>query len=162
MYKASRTFIDSRQKHSPSFKLLVPNNVVQLGTGEPNQCFLNSHGFVNEKKEQGQNYVCLSGWLVGPYDNISNSTEFVQHWWVGDRSGNHFDTTPHHTENFEYILDMAIYYFAQKNYDRIKSCVAMSILNKNGSYYLLRNSNDLELELEEIPELKTELLFKYI
>jgi hypothetical protein len=160
MYKASRKFIESRQKYSPGFRLTIPNSVAQLGTGEPNQCFLNSRGFVKDKKEQGEHFVSLSGLLVSPYNKLSDSTEIVQHWWVGDMAGKHFDTTLHISENLEYILDMEIYGFAFKNYERIRSCVAISILEKSSRYYLLRDAKTLELD--EISEFKTELLFEYI
>ena len=140
--------------------LVIPTYVEKLSSGEPYKCFENSKAFVAEKKANGEDYISLSGWLVKPYDKISESTEIIQHWWAGDAKGKRYDTSPLISDAKEYVLDFNINNFAHLNYDKIKSCVAMSILYKNGKFYLLKNVETMELE--EIKELKTELLFKYI
>ena len=159
MYKATRDFIKAREKYCPG-NLVVPRKVEKLGTGEPFKCFENSRNFVAEKKTIGEKYVSLSGWVIKPYDKVNDSTEIIQHWWVGDGKGNHFDTSPYISDNEEYVLDFNIYNFAFENYEKIKSCVAMSLLYKGNKFYLLKNVDTMELE--EIEELRTEFLFKYL
>lgn len=159
MYKATRDFIKAREKHCQS-SLVVPTHVEKLGTGEPYKCFENSKAFVAEKKANGENFISLSGWLIKPFDKISNSTEIIQHWWAGDEKGKQYDTSPYISNNEEYVIDFNINNFAHANYEKIKSCVAMSLLYKDGKYYLLKNVENMELE--EIKELKTESLFKYL
>jgi hypothetical protein len=159
MYKATRDFLKARGKHCQS-SLVLPTHVEQLRTGEPYKCFENSRAFVAEKKANGENYISLSGWLVGPYDAINESTEIIQHWWVGDATGKHYDTSPNIKNGEEYVLDFNITNFAFANYDKIESCVAKSLLYKKGKFYLLENVTTMELK--EIKELKTELFFKYI
>jgi hypothetical protein len=158
MYKATREFIKARAKHCDS-SLVVPKHVKKLGTGEPYKCFENSRDFVAKKKANGEDYISLSGWLIMPYDKVSYSTEIIQHWWVGDSKGYQYDTSPYIHDTAEYVLDFNLNNYAHANYDRIKSCVAMSLLYKNEKFFLLKDV--VTMDFEEIKELKTELLFNY-
>ena len=158
MYKATRDFIAERQKCT-EFKLSIPSFVKKIGGGEPNKCFENSLEFVKEGKVNGIKYVCLSGWLVQPFNKEKNSTAIIQHWWNGDNQGNHYDTSPLINDNEEYVLDYALYEFSNLNIEKIKSNVAMSLLYQNGKFELLTNFKTMEFS--PIKELRTELLFKY-
>ena len=158
MYKATRDFINARQKFS-EYKLSIPTNVKRIGGGNANDCFGNSVAFVEEGKAKGIKYVCLSGWLVQPYNKEKNSTSIIQHWWNGDSQGNQYDTSPLINDNEEYVLDFALYEYSRINIERIKSNVAMSLLYQNGIFELLTNFETMEFQF--IPELRTEFLFKY-
>ena len=158
MYRATRDFMSARQKFT-EFKLSIPTNVKRIGGGKANDCFGNSVAFVEEGKANGIKYVSLSGWLVQPYNKEKNSTSIIQHWWNGDSLGNHFDTSPLINDNEEYVLDFALYEYSRINFEKIKSNVAMSLLYQNGIFELLTNFETMEFQF--IPELRTELLFKY-
>jgi hypothetical protein len=157
MYRATRDFIAARQKHT-DFKLQMPS-VKRIGGGEPNKCFVNAMAVVKKGKEEGLNYVALSGWLVQPYDKENNCTAIIQHWWNGDGVGKHFDTTPLINDYEEYVLDFALYEFSRTNFEQIKSNVARSLLYQNGSFEILINPETMEFM--PASNLTTEVLFKY-
>lgn len=157
MYKATRDFIKERQKQI-EFKLTTPQ-VKHIGGGEPNKCFENAMAVVEKGKAEGVRYVALSGWLVQPYDKEKNCTAIIQHWWNGDTTGIQFDTSPLINNYEEYVLDFALYEYSRTNIERIKSNVAMSLLYQNGIFSVLLD--DKEMIFSIVPELKTELLFKY-
>ena len=159
MYKATRDFINARKKWTKD-PLRFPKYVKKLGTGEFNKCFENANNFLTERKKLGEKITLISGWLINPYDVNSDSTAIVQHWWCGDDQGNQFDTTPGVTDEQEYIIDFDINNFAVKNFKSIKSCVGMSLLYRNRSFFLLRDADSMLFE--EIIELRTERLFKYL
>jgi hypothetical protein len=159
MYKATRDFINARKKHTNS-PLRLPSGVKKLGTGLPSQCLNNSKTFSKEQKELGNDVIMISGWIIHPYDKVSESTEIIQHWWNSDAKGNNFDTTPYVTNELEYVIDFDINNYAYTNSDILESHVGMSLLYKGGKFFLLKNPQIMELE--EITELKTELFFKYI
>ena len=159
MYKATRDFINARKKHTDS-PLRLPSFVKQLGTGLPNQCLTNSRNFANEQKALGNDVIMLSGWIVHPYNKISESTEIVQHWWNGDTKGNNYDTTPYVTSELEYVIDFDINNYAYSNSNKIESHVGMSLLYKESKFFLLKNPQTMEFE--EIKELKTEMFFKHL
>jgi len=156
MYKATRDFINARQKHT-DFKLVIPSKVTQIPVGAPNKCFSNAWKFAEQESAKGNKMRCLSGWLVQPYDVKTNSTAIIQHWWNGDLMGNQFDTTPNIDKNEEYVLDFALYDFCHLNFEKITTNVAMSLLYQNSKYQLLVNED--EMEFVDIKELKTEYLY---
>ena len=140
------------------FKLSTPQ-VKRIGGGLPNKCFENAMAVVEKGKAEGVRYVALSGWLVQPYDKEKNCTAIIQHWWNGDSFGNQFDTSPLINDQEEYVLDFALYEFSRTNFEKIKSNVAMSLLYQDGVFSILTNEQDMSFV--PMPELKTELLFKY-
>lgn len=158
MYRATRDFIEARQKQT-EFKLQTPS-VKRIGGGEPNKCFENAMAVVKKGKQEGLNYIALSGWLVQPYDKVNNCTAIIQHWWNGDGEGSHFDTTPLINVNEEYVLDFALYEFSRTNFGRIKSNVAKSLLYQNGRFEILLNP--ATMEFMEASNLTTEVLFEYV
>jgi hypothetical protein len=114
---------------------------------------------VKKGKEEGVQYVALSGWLVQPYDKENNCTAIIQHWWNGDPLGNQFDTTPFVRDDEEYVLDFALYEFGRTNYERIKSNVTMSLLYKGGKFSLLEDEDNMLFV--PINELRTDVFFKF-
>ena len=159
MYKATREFINARKKHTDS-PLRLPSTVRKLESGLPNQCLKNSRNFANEQKALGNEVIMISGWIVHPYDKVSESTEIVQHWWNSDSKGNNFDTTPCVSDELEYVIDFDINNFAYTHSDKLQSHVGMSLLYKNGKFFQLKNAQSMQLE--EIKELKTELFFRFL
>jgi hypothetical protein len=157
MFRATKEFIAARQKHT-KYKITTPQ-VRRIGGGEVSQCFSNAIKVVKKGKEEGVQYVALSGWLVQPYDKENNCTAIIQHWWNGDPLGNQFDTTPFVRDDEEYVSDFALYEFGRTNYERIKSNVTKSLLYKGGKFSLLEDEDNMLFV--PINELRTDVFFKY-
>jgi hypothetical protein len=81
-----------------------------------NKCFQNAAFYSAANKD----FEVVSGWLVG--DNyLDLGTVFVPHYWLRHKTANvYYDTSPsapNDIQNYEYVLDMDIYRFAnQKSY----------------------------------------------
>jgi len=159
MYRATREFIQARQKHT-DFRLSIISNVRKVGGGKANKCFENSCAYTKASKLNGDKIVSLSGWLVQPYDKEKNCTAIIQHWWNGDVNGNHYDTSPLIGNDEEYVLDFALYEYSRINIEKIKSNVAMSLLYQDGEFSLLTDPDTMKFV--ETADLKTELLFNYL
>lgn len=156
MYKATRAFINARQKYT-DFNLVTPSKVTNIPIGQPNKCFTNAYKFAEEETAKGNKMRCLSGWLVQPYDPRSNSTAIIQHWWNGDLNGNHFDTTPNVNSSEQYILDFGLYEYCRLNFEKITSNVAMSLMYQDNKFHLLIDEE--RMNFLEINELKTEYFY---
>jgi hypothetical protein len=129
MYKATRKFIAARQPHT-KWKLEV-KTVRQIGGGQENNCRSNSNAAMISL---GSNNVGqITGWIVGPYDPKTNSTEIIQHWWNWNKGdGTHFDTSPLGPNNrFEYIHDIGLLSWIHENDHRITDHVGSSLLLKD-------------------------------
>jgi hypothetical protein len=158
MYKASREFIKARQKYS-KYKLMVLDNVKSIGGGELNKCFDNAHKQKVKAKKEGKDVMCISGWLVQPYNLKTRSVAIIQHWWNVDEDQNHFDSTPTRSDE-EYVLDFDLYEFARINHDLISSNIGRSLLYQNGKFELLIDEEKmlfLEMDL-----LLTQRFFRYL
>lgn len=153
MFKETRELINARQRFCIYKLNVVP--VTQLGGGIPNDCFENAFNSKNRARGIG----VVSGWVVSPYDASNKSTEIIQHWWNADSDGKHFDTTPFIGKNWEYIVDMDICEYGQQHYDDVDSCVASSLLLKDGRYFAVSEIN-FNLQLRLIDDLSTENLFR--
>ena len=158
MYKASREFIKARQKYS-KYKLMVLENVKRIGGGKPNKCFDNAYEQKVKAKNEGKDVMCISGWLVQPYNLKTRSVAIIQHWWNVDENQNHFDTTPIRSDE-EYILDFELYEFARINHDLISSNIGRSLLYQNGKFELLIDEE--KMLFLEIDLLLTQRFFRYI
>jgi hypothetical protein len=131
MFASTRKFIKQRQSFS---KYVVEKvNVRQIGGGLENDCFNNAYKVLD--REKGIRIV--SGWIIEPFNALTNSTEIVQHWWNIDRNGNYFDTT-FTNHNAEYIVDSALAEFTNDFYDDINSCVGSSLLLKDNCFYRVK------------------------
>ena len=103
--------------------------------------------------------MCISGWLVQPYNLKTRSVAIIQHWWNVDENQNHFDTTPIRSDE-EYILDFELYEFARINHDLISSNIGRSLLYQNGKFELLIDEE--KMLFLEIDLLLTQRFFRYI
>jgi len=129
MYKATREFIKARQPHAKMELKVV--TVKQVGGGQANNCSDNAI----DNAESMDEVRSVTGWLVHPFNPITNTTEIIQHWWNIDMNGNHFDTSPDALGvKCDYVLDFDLYRYAYDNYDEIESIVACSLILKDDAY----------------------------
>jgi hypothetical protein len=159
MYKATREFIKARQPYS-KYSLYVREDVKRIGGGIKNKCFENSLAAKESGTRDNIKVVCMSGWLVQPYDKKNNATAILQHWWNVNSLGEHFDTSPLNNEEEEYVLDFDIYQFSQENLDKIKSNVTKNLMLQDGIFYRLENFETMEFT--ELNNLQIENLFTFI
>jgi hypothetical protein len=156
MYKATRDFIKARQQFS---KYVVEQvSVKQIDGGEPNDCFNNACDTINRTK----GIKLTSGWIIGKFNKFTNSTEIIQHFWNVDKDGNHFDTTPFIGSEFEYVIDCEINAYGQQHYDNVDSCVASSLLLKNGKFVAVDADQNGRLVYRNIGSLSTNKLFEKV
>ena len=154
MYKATRDLIKNRQKYS---KYLIEKVLVkQIGGGEANECFDNAYDML----DHSNGIKMTSGWLVGKFNKYTNSTEIVQHYWNIDKFGNYFDTTPRIGPHFEYVIDCEISCYSQQNYEQVDSCVASSLLLKDGEFLAVDTNDNGSLIFRKIESLDTKNLFE--
>jgi hypothetical protein len=154
MYKATRDFIKARQQFS---KYVVEKvSVRQIDGGKPNDCFNNACDTIDRAK----GITITSGWIVGKFNKFTNSTEIIQHFWNVDKDGNHFDTTPFIGSEFEYVIDCDINAYGQQHYDDVDSCVASSLLLKNGKFVAVDADQKGRLVYRNIDTLSTKNLFE--
>ena len=156
MYKATRDFIKARQQFS---KYVVEQvSVKQIDGGERNDCFNNACDTIDRTK--GIKHT--SGWIIGKFNKVTNSTEIIQHFWNVDKDGNHFDTTPLIGSEFEYVIDCEINAYGQQHYDNVDSCVASSLLLKNGKFVAVDADQNGRLVYRNIGSLSTNKLFEKV
>ena len=95
MYKASRTFISERSRHSRFLVQLV--QVRRHPIHQAQACLENAYlasrmdilGFGSK-----QNLV-VAGWIAHKYHPVNRVSEFAQHWWnFHPVAREYFDTTP--------------------------------------------------------------------
>jgi len=154
MYKATRDFIKARQQFS---KYVVEQvSVKQIDGGERNDCFNNACDTIDRTK--GIKHT--SGWIIGKFNKFTNSTEIIQHFWNVDKDGNHFDTTPLIGSEFEYVIDCEINAYGQQHYDDVDSCVASSLLLKNGKFVAVDADQNGRLVYRNIKDLSTNNFFE--
>jgi hypothetical protein len=128
MRAETKKFIEERQPHAA--KPLKVVDVKLVGGKRPNDCSNNALDVVEEM----DGVRPITGWLVNPVNAFTGEVEILAHWWNADAKGNHFDTTPCMYNEAEYVEDLDLYMFAQKNYNAIDSIVASSLKYKDGSY----------------------------
>ena len=156
MYKATRDFIKARQQFS---KYVVEQvSVKQIDGGERNDCFNNACDTIDRTK--GIKHT--SGWIIGKFNKFTNSTEIIQHFWNVDKDGNHFDTTPLIGSEFEYVIDCEINAYGQQHIDNLDSCVASSLLLKNGKFFAVDADQNGRLVYRNIGSLSTNKLFEKV
>jgi hypothetical protein len=129
MFKATREFINERQPHTEITLKVV--DVKKIGGGNSNNCSDNAIDF----SESNDGYMTVTGWLIHPYNQLTNSTDIVQNWWNVDEQMNYVDTTPDPLKiACEYVLDFDLYKYAFDNYDQLESIVACSLVLSDGRY----------------------------
>jgi len=158
MYKATREFVKARQPHAKMELKVV--SVKQLGGGQANNCSDNAI----DNAENMDGVISVTGWLVHPFNPLTNSTEIVQHWWNIDKNKNYFDTSPDTLGvKCDYVLDFDLYRYAYDNYDEIESIVACSLVLKDGAYTaaLADLSNIRNVRYKPISTLDNKTLFTF-
>lgn len=154
MYKATRILINARQPFSNYVIELV--GVRNVGGGRANDCF----GNATDALSSFPGSTVTSGWLVGKFDPITNSTEITQHYWNVNANGQYFDTTPGVASHYEYVCDCEIADYAQQHLDNVNNCVSSSLLLKDGEFHAV-NKTPQGPSFEPIASLSTSNLFAY-
>jgi hypothetical protein len=155
MYKATRELIKERHKHSEYVLEVV--NVDRRPMMTMGRCMRNS----SEYAEGNDDLTLVSGWLVYPYNELTNSTEIVQHWWNFSISeSQHFDVTIGNFDDCEYVFDIALYEYASHNHDAIASTVGKSLLLRDGKFQAVEEISG-ELKYSEIVSLETKNIFRH-
>lgn len=155
MYKATRELIKERQKHSEYVLEVV--NIDRRPSMKIGRCMRNS----SEYAEDNDDLMLVSGWLVYPYNELTQSTEIVQHWWNFSISeSQHFDVTMGNFDDCEYVFDIALHEYASHNHDAIASTVGKSLLLKNGKFQAVEEISG-ELKYGEIASLETKNIFRH-
>ena len=157
MYTATRRLIKERQQYSGY--VIERVSVKNVGGGAPNRAFSNAYNTLDRKK----GIKMTSGWIVDKFNKFKNSTEITQHFWNVDCSGNYFDTTPlfgSDVADLEYVIDCDIQAYGQKHYDQIDSCVASSLLLRDGEFLAVDIDETGRLVFRSIESLDTRNLFE--
>ena len=131
MFKATRELIKARQPHTDYVVEKV--FVKSIKGGIANKCFENACDY--DENHPGSKTV--SGWIVNKFDERTNSTAIIQHFWNITPDGDFIDSTPNIEEDVEYVIDTEITAFGQENYDYIDSCVCSSLLYQKNQFYLV-------------------------
>ncbi len=154
MYKATKDLIKSRQIFSPyPIKQVF---VKRTNSGVPNDCFHNAISTMNEKSQ----ISVVSGWIVWKFDPNINKTVINQHFWNSNLNGDFFDTTPLPNVEFEYVIDMDISVYGQKNHQLIKSNVCYSLLYIDGEYWAYEEIEGKAVN-HKIDNLSNKNIFKF-
>ena len=156
MYKATRDFISDRKRYAKSPIVFQPN-VKNIAGGELKRCFNNAYDVAQSGKVLGKKIICVSGWIIGKFDELNNCTAIIQHWWNFDDSGHHFDTTPLIGDKVDYVIDLEIYEYGQINFDHVNSNLVPSLMLQNGKYSALIDEESMLFV--DLNDLRTETLF---
>jgi len=156
MNTAKNDLISARQPFS-KFPVREILNVSQLSNGISNGCYENAHATKDAAATTGKKIFIVSGWLVEPYDPVSNSTAIIQHWWNVDANGNHFDITPNLNPDSIYVQDTGLYKFCIDNDPVLITHVGNSLLYINGGFEVLVDTN--LMKFKPVDELKTEYIY---
>lgn len=130
MYKATRQLISARNKYA--HYLVEKVKVRNTGCGRKNDCLNNAANAIDMQK--GTKLV--SGWLVGAYNDFSDSTTIISHFW-NIKDGLYFDTTPGISSAWEYVVDMDLAIYGQEKIDSLADLVCSSLLLRNGEFSLV-------------------------
>lgn len=156
MYKATRDFINDRQKFARYAVREVA--VRQVGGGESGNSYMNAHARIDRE----HNIRIVSGWLVKPYDRMLRKTEILQHWWNVDANAKtYFDVSPDVGKDCEYVLDMDLAEFGIKNFDDPAANVCHAVYLRDGKYTMVDRIFG-ELFYKPIDTLETASLFKKV
>ena len=156
MYKATRDFINARQKFA-RFEVKAVS-VQQIGGGAADSSYMNAHGRIDRER----NIRIVSGWLVKPYNRMLKKTEILQHWWnVDANTRTYFDVSPDVGRDCEYVLDMDLAEFGIRNFDDPAGIVCYAVHLRDGKYTMVDRIFG-ELFYKSIETLETASLFKKV
>jgi hypothetical protein len=100
MQRATRDFIEARKRYSRFF--VERAYVKPVGDG------IAGHPLAIARAGCKEGARIVSGWLVHPFDNVTQSTKIVPHWWNVDAGGRHFDLAQIRFPSADYVLDMEL------------------------------------------------------
>lgn len=154
MYKATREFIKARQPYT-KYPVQQIFGINKIGGGIENDCFHNSYNTIDRSK----GIRIVSGWVIGPFDAINNCAPVLQHWWNVDSTGKYLDTSPNISNNFEYVIDMALAEYGMENFDVVSAVVTKNLMYRDGDFYRV---DDLDkLIFTKLNNLITASLFSF-
>lgn len=153
MYEVTKHFIETRAPFC-ELKPKFIESIEQVEGGITTKCFDNA--LTLSKKIRGSRFV--SGWVVNKHDTDNNLTAILQHWWVQDMTGKCYDSTPN-MEDYDYVQDMDIFWFGERNFEKIKSQVTMNLMYKENMYWLVEQVEP-EFVAHPLSDLKTERFFR--
>lgn len=152
-------FIKDRAPFTGNFGLKLIPNVIQVGGGAANACYLNAQTAKEQASQIGKHVAIVSGWIVNEYNKDTNCASIIAHWWNRDVSTNcFFDTTPiADNGKYEYVQDSEIFMFCVRNDSRLKIHQHFSLAFVNGQYEVLVDEE--KFLFKKIDSLKTEFFF---
>ena len=156
MYKATRDFIAARNKFTQPYGVAHIPHVKRIGGGVQHECYQNATSFM-EKNTSNENIGMWCGWLVQPFDKITNSTLILAHWWNIKKTGEHVDTTPLN-DSAEYVQDYSLQKFCVQNNGKLKTHLSHSLIFKDSKFSLITNPFTNESVL--VNELSNEILYR--
>jgi hypothetical protein len=156
MLKETEKFIKDRKPFVGNLNLNQIPNVIQVGGGVPNACYMNAHSAKEEAQKIGKQVAIVSGWIVNEFDAKNNCVSIIAHWWNRDVKTNvFFDTTPLTLiGKSDYVQDSEIFMFCVKNDSRLDIHQHFSLAYIDGTYEVL--SDEVNFKFKKISSLKTE------
>jgi hypothetical protein len=156
MYRVTREFITARAPFSLPYGVGHIPNVKRIGGGVIHECYDNAVRYIQENAKD-HDIALWSGWLVQPYDKLTNSTLILAHWWNLHKSGQHIDTTPL-SDKAEYIQDYSLRKFCVHNDGKLRTDMAHSLVYKDKIFFLIVDPE--KNELIPISDLSNETLYQ--
>lgn len=160
MYKATRAFINDRQKFAKfSVKQVT---VKQVGGGAEESDALSGYSNAHRQIDRERNIKIVSGWLVMPYNRMLKKTEIRQHWWnIDANSRTYFDVSPGVSKECEYVLDMDMAEYGITHFDDPAANVCHAVYLSDDGYTMVDRIFG-ELFYKPIDALETAALFKKV
>ena len=156
MYRATRDFVAARARFCLPYGVAHIPNVKRIGGGITHECYDNALRYI-ETNTKDDDMALWSGWLVQPYDKLTNSTLILAHWWNLHKSGQHIDTTPI-LDNAEYIQDYSLRKFCFENQGKLKTDMAHSLIYKDNQFFLITDPE--KNEFIHVSDLSNDTLYK--
>ena len=160
MLKETENFIKDRKPFIGNLALKLIPNVIQVGGGVLNACYMNAHTAKEQANKTGKQVAIVSGWIVNEYDEKNKCVSIIAHWWNRDVKTNaHFDTTPlAFNGKHEYVQDSEIFMFCVNNDSRLEIHQHFSLAYIDGQYEVLVDQENFIFN--KINSLKTENFYK--
>jgi hypothetical protein len=154
MTQAIDNFINDRSKFSRYRVERV--SVENRGGGSLNNCEQNA--FDNIDFSLGMKLI--SGWVIKKENPTVNECIIQSHFWNSDKNDNHFDTTPLQQDYFEYIVDIELAVFAERNQENLRSLLCFSLIQNKNEYSVFDKllGKDLQNKISDLSNLN---IFKF-
>lgn len=156
MLKETENFIKDRKPFIGNLDLKVIPNVIHVGGGALNACYMNAHSAKEQAHKTGKQVAIVSGWIVNEYDEKTKCVSIIAHWWNRDIKTNaNFDTTPlTFNGKYDYVQDSEIFMFCVKNDSKLEVHQHFSLAHIDGQYNALVDEQNFRFK--KINSLKTE------